>query len=235
MSEAIRINKYLSEEAICSRREADKLVEAGKVLINGKRPELGAKVSIGDELSIKRKGLEDLFLIVNEKKKRKIYLAFNKPKGVICTCDKNEEKSIINFIKYPERVYPVGRLDQSSTGLIILTNDGDFANKLTHPSFGHEKEYRVTTKEPVSPSFIKAMSEGVKLEEKRTSPCRVIKTGEFRFTIILKEGLNRQIRRMCQKLQNPVQNLKRIRIGKLKLGSLKEGNYVKIDRDQVNA
>ena len=235
MSKSIRINKYLSEAGVCSRREADRLIEEGCVIVNQKIPELGQKLLLGDELRIKRENAEELSIIVTEPEKEKIYLAFNKPEGIICTCQKDEELSIINYIKFPERIYPVGRLDQYSSGLILLTNDGDFANKLSHPRYGHEKEYEVITKKPIEDEFIKSLANGVELEEKKTSRCIVKKLAEDKFRIILKEGLNRQIRRMCDKLQNPVKKLKRVRVGKLELGDLKEGNYVKIDRDQVNA
>lgn len=224
----MRINKFLSQEGICSRREADRLLEAGAISINDEIVELGAQLELGAKINV-----EGMTLYYTGEEKEKVYLAFNKPKGITCTCSKEDPNNIIDYLNYPERIYPVGRLDQDSKGLIILTNDGELAYKLSHPKFEHQKEYVVITKEKVTDSFIKSMREGVKLEEKTTSPCIAEKMAAFKFRIILKEGLNRQIRRMCKKLGYTVKELIRTRIDNLQLGTIEEGNYVKIDNDKL--
>lgn len=230
----MRINKFLANIGICSRREADSLIESGKISVNAHKPELGKQLEDGDEVTYKNKSY---FYYSEEMQAReKVYLAFFKPKGITCTCAKNDPNNIIDFIKYPQRIYPVGRLDKESKGLIILTNDGEFANKIMHPKFEHEKEYVVKTRQPIKQEFIEQMSSGVKLEEKTTSKCTVEKLAAQKFRIILKEGLNRQIRRMCQQLGYDVSELIRIRVDKLsinKLEALKEGSYVRIEEEQL--
>ena len=203
-----RLNKYLSEAGYCSRRAADKLIDEGRVTINGAVPEMGTKVIPGDEVKVDGK------TILNDAKKR-TYIAFNKPVGIVCTTDTSVEKdNIIDYISYPTRIFPVGRLDKDSEGLILLTDDGDIVNKILRASNNHEKEYIVKVDKPISQTFVQRMSAGIPLEElgKTTKPCSVEKLSTFEFKIILTQGLNRQIRRMCEYLNYEVHALKRTRI-----------------------
>ena len=203
-----RLNKYLSEAGYCSRRAADKLIDEGRVTINGAVPEMGTKVIPGDEVKVDGK------TILNNAKKR-TYIAFNKPVGIVCTTDTGVEKdNIIDYISYPTRIFPVGRLDKDSEGLILLTDDGDIVNKILRASNNHEKEYIVKVDKPISQTFVQRMSAGIPLEElgKTTKPCSVEKLSTFEFKIILTQGLNRQIRRMCEYLNYEVHALKRTRI-----------------------
>ncbi len=211
MKEGTRINKYLSEVGFCSRREADKLIEARKVTINGKVPEMGTKVMEGDEIRVKGK-------LISEPKDKPVYIAFNKPIGIVCTTDTYVEKdNIIDFINYPKRIFPIGRLDKPSEGLIFLTNDGDIVNKILRARNNHEKEYIVKVNKPITADFIQKMSNGVPILDTVTRNCKVEQIGKFEFKIILTQGLNRQIRRMCQYLGYDVKKLKRIRIMNVKL------------------
>jgi len=208
-----RLNKYLSEVGYCSRREADRLIEVGRVTINGVVPEMGTKVAPNDEIHVDGK-------LISNNKEAFVYLAFNKPVGIVCTTDTRVEKdNIIDFIKYPKRIFPIGRLDKPSEGLIFLTDDGDIVNKILRASNNHEKEYIVTVDKPISQTFIERMSNGIYLEEldRTTKPCKVEKLGTYEFKIILTQGLNRQIRRMCEYLTYEVQALKRVRIMNIKL------------------
>lgn len=209
MSEELkRINKYLSEAGYCSRREADKLIEARRVTINGVVPEMGTKIGPNDEVHV------DGQLIKNTKDAF-VYLAFNKPVGIVCTTDTRVEKdNIIDFINYPKRIFPIGRLDKPSEGLILLTDDGDIVNKILRASNNHEKEYIVTVDKPISQTFITRMSGGIYIDELKqtTKKCEVEKLDKFSFKIILTQGLNRQIRRMCDYLNYDVLSLKRVRI-----------------------
>ena len=203
-----RLNKYLSEAGYCSRRAADKLIDEGRVTIKGAVPEMGTKVIPGDEVKVDGK------TILNDAKKR-TYIAFNKPVGIVCTTDTGVEKdNIIDYISYPTRIFPVGRLDKDSEGLILLTDDGDIVNKILRASNNHEKEYIVKVDKPISQTFVQRMSAGIPLEElgKTTKPCSVEKLSTFEFKIILTQGLNRQIRRMCEYLNYEVHALKRTRI-----------------------
>lgn len=208
-----RINKYLSEVGYCSRREADKLISAGRVTINGVIPEMGTKIAPSDEVHV------DGQLIKNTKEDF-VYLAFNKPVGIVCTTDTRVEKdNIIDFINYPKRIFPIGRLDKPSEGLILLTDDGDIVNKILRASNNHEKEYIVTVDKPISQTFVKRMSGGIYLKdlERTTKKCVVKKLDAHTFSIILTQGLNRQIRRMCEYLTYEVQTLKRVRIMNISL------------------
>ena len=201
-----RINKYLSEVGYCSRREADKLIAAGRVTLNGVIPEMGTKISLKDVVAVD--GVE-----VKNTKDEFVYLAFNKPIGIVCTTDTKVEKdNIIDFIKYPKRIFPIGRLDKPSEGLILLTDDGDIVNKILRASNNHEKEYIVTVDKPISQTFIERMSSGIPILDRVTKKCKVKKIDSYTFTITLTQGLNRQIRRMCEYLDYEVQTLKRIRI-----------------------
>lgn len=206
-----RINKFLSEVGYCSRREADKLIEAGRVTINGEIPEMGTKIAPTDVVHVDGK-------LIKNTKEEFVYLAFNKPVGIVCTTDTRVEKdNIIDFINYPKRIFPIGRLDKPSEGLILLTDDGDIVNKILRASNNHEKEYIVTVDKPISQTFIKHMSEGVPILDTITKKCVVEKLGTYEFKIVLTQGLNRQIRRMCEYLNYEVETLKRVRIMNIKL------------------
>ena len=208
-----RVNKFLSEVGYCSRREADKLIDAGRVTINGVIPEMGTKITADDVVAVD--GVE-----ITNTKTSFVYIAFNKPVGIVCTTDTGVEKdNIIDFINYPKRIFPIGRLDKPSEGLILLTDDGDIVNKILRASNNHEKEYIVTVDKPISQTFIERMSGGIPLAElnKTTKKCQVEKLGTYKFKIILTQGLNRQIRRMCDYLNYEVQTLKRVRIMNIKL------------------
>ena len=207
----VRLNKYLSEVGYCSRREADKLIAQGRVTLNGIKPELGTKVQEHDSVEVDGKS-------VSQKQDKPVYLIFNKPVGIVCTTDTRVEKdNIIDYINYPKRIFPIGRLDKPSEGLIFLTDDGDIVNKILRARNGHEKEYIVRVNKPINSSFIKQMSSGLPILETKTKPCKVTKIGEYEFNIILTQGLNRQIRRMCEYLNYRVTKLKRVRIMNIKL------------------
>ena len=206
-----RINKYLSEIGYCSRREADKLIEAGRVLVNGKKAEMGVKISPQDKVTVNGE-------MLNRPKNKKVYLAFNKPKGIVCTTDTQVEKNnIIDFINYPKRIFPIGRLDKPSEGLIFLTNDGDIVNKILRAQNNHEKEYIVTVNKPITQAFLHKMSNGVPILDTVTKKCFVKQTHKNQFRIVLTQGLNRQIRRMCEYFDYRVTALKRVRIMNVKL------------------
>ena len=223
---ATRINKYLSEVGYCSRRVADRLIEKGKVTINGKIPEMGAKVEEGDLIEVEGQRIK-------KSSKKKIYLAFNKPVGIVCTTDRRvEPDNVIDFIKYPERIFPIGRLDKPSEGLIFLTNDGDIVNKILRARNNHEKEYIVSLNRPIDRNFIQKMSNGVEILGTRTKDCVVKQLGPRKFKIILTQGLNRQIRRMCESLGYRVQSLKRIRIMNIKL-DLPSGKYREFRKEEL--
>lgn len=201
-----RLNKYLSEAGYCSRRAADKLIDEGRVTLNDVVPAMGTKVLEGDIVKVDGK------TILNEAKKR-TYIAFNKPVGIVCTTDNRVEKdNIIDYINYPSRIFPIGRLDKDSEGLILLTDDGDIVNKILRASNNHEKEYLVTVDKPISQTFIQRMSGGVPILDTTTKKCEVQKLSAFEFKIILTQGLNRQIRRMCEYLNYEVHSLKRTRV-----------------------
>ena len=224
---ATRINKYLSEVGYCSRRRADRLIEEGKVTINGKIPEIGAKVKDGDQVEVEGQRIE------KSTKQKNIYLAFNKPAGIVCTTDRGvEPNNIIDFIKYPKRIFPIGRLDKASEGIIFLTNDGDIVNKILRARNNHEKEYIVSVNRPINREFIQAMSNGVEILETKTKSCFVKKLGPKKFKIILTQGLNRQIRRMCESLGFRVKSLKRIRIMNIKL-DVPTGKYREFTKEEL--
>jgi 23S rRNA pseudouridine2604 synthase len=223
-----RLNKYLSEAGFCSRRAADKLIESGRVTINGIVPEMGTKVTPNDEVQVDGK------LIKNNKEKF-VYLAFNKPIGIVCTTDTRVEKdNIIDYINYPKRIFPIGRLDKPSEGLILLTDDGDIVNKILRASNNHEKEYIVTVDKPISQTFIERMSNGIFIEDlgKTTKKCTVKKIDSHTFKIILTQGLNRQIRRMCEYLNYEVQTLIRTRIMNIKL-NIPVGEHRELTKEEL--
>jgi 23S rRNA pseudouridine2604 synthase len=226
--ELTRINKYLSEIGYCSRRAADKLIEQGRVTINGKIPEMGTKISNEDEVRVNGE------LVSQPKKKNMVYIAFNKPVGVVCTTDQKREKNnIIDFINYPTRIFPIGRLDKPSEGLIFLTNDGDIVNKILRARNKHEKEYEVTVHKPVTKEFIEAMANGVPILDTVTRKCFVKQMDKKKFKIILTQGLNRQIRRMCEELEYNVKKLKRVRIMNIKL-DIPVGTYRDFTAKELN-
>ena len=224
--ESIRLNKYLSDAGICSRRQADRLIEEKRITVNGEIAGTGMKVAPDSEVCLDGKLIK--------KEEKKVLLAMNKPAGIVCTAEKRERNNIVDYMKYPKRIYPVGRLDKDSEGLILLTNQGDLVNKIMKASNGHEKEYVVTVDKPVTAKFIEKMSAGVYLDELdvTTRECEVRATGKREFTIILTQGLNRQIRRMCETLGFHVQTLKRVRIMNLRLGNLKTGTYRKVSKEE---
>ena len=223
--ELIRLNKYLSDAGVCSRREADRLTESGLITVDGEQAVLGMKIDPSAKIRVKGK------LVVQET--RKVLLVLNKPAGIVCTAEKREKNNVINYIHYPLRVFPVGRLDKDSTGLLLLTNDGELVNKIMRAGNYHEKEYVVTVDKPVTREFCKKMAKGVKILDTVTRPCKVTQTGQKEFRIILTQGLNRQIRRMCQALGYHVETLKRIRIMNIRLGDQKEGELRQITQEEM--
>lgn len=223
-----RINKFLSEIGFCSRREADKLIDQGRVRINGEIPLMGTKITNEDEVTINGK------VVYRPKAKKMIYIAFNKPPGVVCTTDsKREKNNIIDYINYPQRIFPIGRLDKASEGLIFLTNDGDIVNKILRARNKHEKEYEVAVDKPITKEFIRGMSKGVPILNTTTRKCFVKQTNKKKFKIILTQGLNRQIRRMCEYFDYNVKDLKRIRIMHIKL-DVKLGEYRDFTAHELN-
>jgi 23S rRNA pseudouridine2604 synthase len=201
----VRINKFLSESGFCSRREADRLIEQGSVTINGNVPEMGTKIGPDDEVRVNGK-------LIQEKKDEKIYLAFNKPVGIECTTNLDVRDNIVDYINYPERIFPIGRLDKASEGLIFMTNDGDIVNKILRARNNHEKEYIVTVNKPITDRFIQRMANGIPILDTITKKCKVEQVSKSVFRIVLTQGLNRQIRRMCEYLDYEVTALKRTRI-----------------------
>ena len=216
-SEGIRLNKYIASSGLCSRREADTLIENGKVTINGVVAVQGSKVLDGDVVEVNGRKVtpeDDM-----------VYIAFNKPLGITCTTDTRDPSNIIDYICFDDRIFPVGRLDKNSSGLILLTNDGSIVNKLLRAENGHEKEYLVTVNRPYDKAFIKSMESGVPVLGQLTLPCKIKPAGDKTFKIILHQGLNRQIRRMCEYLGYKVTKLKRIRFMNIMLGDLETGKW----------
>jgi 23S rRNA pseudouridine2604 synthase len=214
---SLRINKYISETGVCSRREADKWIAAGRVTCNGQVATLGTRVAEGDEIRIDGEPVGG--------KKKQIYLALNKPAGVTCTTEDHIEDNIIDLVGYPERIFPIGRLDKDSEGLILLTNDGDIVNEILRSENNHEKEYIVTVDRPITDLSLKMMADGVKIMGELTKPCKVSRIDREIFRMILTQGLNRQIRRMCSALGYKAQRLERVRIMNIHLGTLGSGQW----------
>jgi 23S rRNA pseudouridine2604 synthase len=212
-----RLNKAISETGYCSRRAADKLIEEGHVKVNGEIVGLGVKVIPADTISVHDQ--------VIKKEVENIYLAFNKPVGITCTTDTNIRGNITSYLNYPERIFPIGRLDKPSEGLIFLTNDGDIVNKILRSKNSHEKEYIVTVDKKITDTFIKKMGNGIPILDTITDSCKVERINDYTFKIILMQGLNRQIRRMCEYLDYEVQKLKRVRIMNISIHNIKPGNY----------
>lgn len=223
--ESVRLNKYLSEAGVCSRREADRLIESGKVTVDGVTAQMGMRVTAGQIVKVGKKTMS--------KQDEMIVLAVNKPKGIVCTEDQRERDSIVRFLNYPVRVTYAGRLDKDSRGLLLMTNNGDIINQMMRAANRHEKEYKVTVDKEITEQFIKKMSEGVPILDTVTRPCTVKKIGKYTFSIILTQGLNRQIRRMCAAFGYEVKDLVRIRIMNIRLGSLKEGAYRKLTDEEL--
>lgn len=246
--EEIRLNKFLSEMGVCSRREADRFVERGRVLVNGKPAELGQKIRETDEITLDGKP------VAAEQKDKPVLIAFNKPRGIVCTTSaKDRATNIIEYINYPVRIFPIGRLDKDSEGIILLTNQGDLVNKINRQRYGHEKEYVVRCKKKLTKTFLTKMSQGVEIlipvidasdkDKKKargreyvtvtTRPCQVTQLDDHSFDIILTQGLNRQIRRMCDALGNYVDRLKRIRVMNIELSDLPEGQWRDVTEEEL--
>lgn len=242
--DAIRLNKYLSEAGICSRRQADAMVDAGRIKVDGVIAVQGMKVTSGNEITVDG-------VVINAKKAKPVLLAVNKPKGIVCTTSDKDRNNIVDFLNYPERIYPVGRLDKESDGLVLMTNQGDIVNRILRGSNKHEKEYIVTVNKPINSQFLKAMREGVPIPDMNkairyqkdvdskdvpvvmTRPCKVDQLGRCEFRIILTQGLNRQIRRMCDYLGYRVIELRRVRIMNITLGELESGKYREIRGEEL--
>jgi len=225
-----RLNKFISESGFCSRREADKLIEQKRVTINGKQPELGTKVLPGDEVHVDGKAIA----ASAKNKSDRIYIAYNKPIGITCTTERHVKGNIIDAIGHKSRIFPIGRLDKPSEGLIFLTSDGDIVNKILRAENAHDKEYVVTVDKPLSERFVERMEKGVPILGTITKPCKVSVQSRFVFRIILTQGLNRQIRRMCEYLGYEVKKLKRTRIMSVDLGKLKPGQWRDLTQDEMN-
>ena len=220
-----RLNKYIADSGYCSRREADRLIEEGKVKIDGRTGVLGDKVLPGMKVTVDGKELSG--------RGEKVYIALNKPRGIVCTADPREPMNVVDYIGYPIRIFPVGRLDKDSEGLLLLTSDGEIVNRLLRASGGHEKEYEVEVDKPLTREFMEKMMAGVEILDTVTLPCKLRRTGNKSFNLILVQGLNRQIRRMCEALGYTVQKLRRIRINCLKIGSLQPGQWRELTPGEV--
>lgn len=216
----VRLNKFIAETGLCSRRQADQWIAEGRVTINGRRAELGTPVTGGDEVRVNGR-------VIGTRQQEHVYIALNKPVGITCTTERHIAGNIIDFVAHEERIFPIGRLDKDSEGLILLTSDGDIVNQILRAENNHEKEYVVTVDRPITPDFLARMARGVRLPElnQTTKPCRLSRIGERSFRITLTQGLNRQIRRMCEVFDYKVRRLQRLRIINIKLGELKVGRW----------
>lgn len=225
-SEPVRLNKYLSEAGVCSRRESDRLIETGRVTVDGQRAQTGMRIVPGQVVKVGNK--------VVSKQDEMIVLAVNKPRGIVCTEERRERDSIVRFLNYPVRVTYIGRLDKDSHGLLLMTNNGDIINKMMRAANKHEKEYKVTVDKEITEDFLKKMAAGVPILDTVTRPCTVKKIGKYTFSIILTQGLNRQIRRMCEALGYEVKDLLRVRVMNITLDGLKDGQYRKLTDQELN-
>ncbi|WP_122033064.1 23S rRNA pseudouridine(2604) synthase RluF [Aliivibrio sp. EL58] len=221
-----RLNKFISDTGYCSRREADKLIDQQRITINGKVPEMGTKVAEGDEVLVDGKPLKE--------KQDRIYIAFNKPVGITCTTERHVEGNIVDYINHEQRIFPIGRLDKPSDGLIFLTSDGDIVNKILRAGNAHEKEYVVRVDKPITDEFLTKMAAGVPILDTVTLPCKIEQESRFVFRITLTQGLNRQIRRMCEYLDYEVFKLKRVRIMNIDLGKLASGEWRYLSADEMD-
>lgn len=228
--EEIRLNKFLSEAGVCSRREADRMIEEGRITVDGRKAETGMRVRPDQEIKVGKK-------VISMGQEEEVLLAVYKPPGVICTTDRREKSNIVDYVGYPTRIYPIGRLDKDSEGLILMTNIGSLVNKMMRAANYHEKEYLVTVHKPVTAGFLEQMSKGVRIRKEErgevlldamTRPCQVEKLGKCSFRIILTQGLNRQIRRMCETLGYRVTHLKRIRVLNIELKGMRPGTWRKV-------
>lgn len=224
----MRLNKYLSESGACSRREADEFISEGRVTINGVPAGLGAQVGDGDEVK-----LDGDVVGAARKKTKPVYIALNKPVGITCTTERAVAGNIVDFVDHPERVFPIGRLDKDSEGLILLTNDGDIVNEVLRAEHNHEKEYVVAVDRAITPEFLEGMAGGVRLSDATTKKCKVAKVGPKVFSIILTQGLNRQIRRMCEAFGYTVEALQRVRIMHIRLGHLPLGRWRNLTAEEI--
>ena len=224
----MRLNKFISETGICSRREADGWIEAGRVTVNGRRAELGTQVEAGDEVRVDGRP-------VAARSRKHVYIALNKPVGITCTTERHIQGNIVDFVGHRERIFPVGRLDKDSDGLILLTSNGDIVNEILRSENNHEKEYVVAVDRPLTDEFLHGMARGVRLDEldATTKPCRVSRVSRNTFRIILTQGLNRQIRRMCETFGYKVRRLQRVRIINVHLGSLKPGKWRELSEAEL--
>ncbi len=220
-----RLNKFIADSGYCSRREADRLIQEGRVTVDGKTGGLGDRVGPGMRV------LVDGVSLTGEGEK--VYILLNKPAGIVCTADPREPMNVVDYLDYPVRIYPVGRLDKDSEGLLLLTSDGGIVNRLLRAAGGHEKEYEVTIDRPVTREFLEKMAAGVPILDRVTLPCRVRRTGERSFNIVLVQGLNRQIRRMCEALGCNVVHLRRIRIMNLRLGRMQPGQWREVTQEEL--
>lgn len=221
----IRLNKFLSEAGVCSRREADRLIESGKVTVDGKRAQTGMRILPSQKVRVGKKEIRQ--------KPEMVLLAVNKPVGIVCTEEKKEKNNIIRFLNYPTRITYIGRLDKDSEGLLLMTNNGDIINKMMRAGNQHEKEYKVTVNKPVTKEFIERMANGVPILDTVTRKCQVEMIGKYKFRIILTQGLNRQIRRMCEYLGYKVTKLERVRVMNITLGNLRPGEYRKVTEAEI--
>lgn len=222
---SISLNKFISSTGICSRREADKMINAGRVMLNGKVAKTGNRVLSSDSVTLDGRIIKDA--------KKPVYLAFNKPIGIVCTTEKKEKNNIIDYVNYPERLFPIGRLDKPSEGLIFLTNDGDVVNKILRAGNNHEKEYLVHVDRSITDDFLKRMASGIPILGTKTKKCHITKSGDKQFKIVLTQGLNRQIRRMCTYLGFEVTKLKRTRIMNVRLAKLRTGEWRELSDEEM--
>lgn len=223
----MRLNKYISETGLCSRREADTLITQGRVTLNGARAELGTQVNDGDTVRVDKR-------VVGTEKKQQVYICLNKPVGVTCTTERHIKGNIIDLVGHDERIFPIGRLDKDSEGLILLTSNGDIVNEILRSENNHEKEYVVSVDKPVTDAFLNGMAKGVRILDTTTKPCKVWRIGRNVFGIILTQGLNRQIRRMCEVFGYDVRRLQRVRIINVKLGALKIGQWRNLSQKELH-
>lgn len=221
-----RLNKFIAESGYCSRREADRLIADGRVRVDGRPGVLGDVVEAGMRVQIDGRELSG--------RCRRVYLALYKPVGIVCTADEREKYNVVSYLNYPERVFPVGRLDRESEGLLLMTNDGEIVNRLLRAVGGHEREYQVEVDRPITREFVEKMQAGVAILDTVTLPCRVRKTGERSFDIVLVQGLNRQIRRMCEALGYRVQRLRRVRIMHIRLGDMRPGQWRELTPEELD-
>ena len=222
----VRLNRFIAESGYCSRREADRLIAEGRVRLNGRVGVLGDRVDEGSVVEVDGRAVGA--------KADAVYLLLNKPRGIVCTTDPREPNNVVDYLNYPIRVFPVGRLDKDSEGLLLLTSDGEIVNRILRAAGGHEKEYEVTIDRPVTPEFLRRMTGGVPILDTVTLPCRARQTGERSFNIVLVQGLNRQIRRMCEALGCRVRSLRRVRIMNLKLGRLRPGEWRELTKAELD-